>query len=90
MIPKPKFELLDWVEMVFEGQLEGETVRVKKRLLITGVEIVNTDKLQYFYTLVERFENDMFHGKKYNNIFESQIIPLEPVINEILKAQNKT
>lgn len=86
-----KFQLGDVVECEFVGELEGVRCTVRKRLFVQGVSLNTNLKAPghtFTYTVCERNPLDAVEIGRHYIKNESDLIELEPVVQEIEKAKS--
>lgn len=87
---KPKFEFGDAVRVKFTSNVEGFDVAFEKTLFVVGYAIMldSSDRVRTFrYTLnLSNPLNGMPMTPKEYYRNEEQLMPLEPIISEIHKA----
>jgi hypothetical protein len=100
MIPKPKFEIGQLVSIRFKGELEGVEVQVTRKLFVSqitwGTVTGHYSTPLLLYRLCERMEetarngissSSTGHGKEWKDITEVHLEAVEPVLEELVKAE---
>lgn len=81
---KTKFELLELVKHKIKGTFENEPVEVVKTLRVVGITVLTNQKVNY--RCYEGYNPTRGgYGKEYI-LYESDLIPVEPVVNAIAYA----